>query len=99
KVYSKLVEMISPLAKQVIAVSPAIVGENIKSDANNQLKELSTIIETISTKHPNVKYLDMCSIFEKHLIKLKRSDYISTGVFRVMKDALFFRNPNRIDQL
>jgi lysophospholipase L1-like esterase len=99
EVFSKLLGMVTTSSKRVVAVSPAIVGENTKNDANKELRELSAIIESISSKHPNVSYLNMQSIFEKHLAKVNCSDYISTSVIRVMLDVLFYKSPTRIDRL
>lgn len=99
EVYTKLIDMIRPFTKRIVAICPAIIGENIKNDANMELRELAVIIESITSKHDNVSYLDMIDVFEKHLVNANSSDYIGTGVITIMKDALLYRNPTRIDRL
>ncbi|MEH7237674.1 SGNH/GDSL hydrolase family protein [Bacillus sp. JJ1562] len=97
--YQKVLEIVLASSKHVVTVSPALVGEKITNVSNKELKELSTIIHSISSKYPNVSFLDLQSVFEKNLATVTSSDYISTKVMRVMVDVLFYKNPNRIDQL
>ncbi|MFD0771706.1 SGNH/GDSL hydrolase family protein [Bacillus sp. CGMCC 1.60114] len=97
--YQKVLEIVLASSKQVVTVSPALVGENTTSVSNKEIKHLSTIIQSISSQYPNVRFLNMQSVFEEHLAKVKSSDYISTKVMRVMLDVLFYKNPNRINQL
>jgi len=99
EIFSELIEIVTTSSKRVVAVSPALVGEKINHAANKEIRKLSAIIESISSKHPNVSYLNMQSVFEKHLAKVKTSDYISTSVIRVLMDVLFYKNPTRIDRL
>ncbi|MFJ7953491.1 SGNH/GDSL hydrolase family protein [Lysinibacillus sp. NPDC096418] len=97
--FTKVIEMILTSSKHVVTVSPAVVGENTTNDANKELKELSTIIQSISSKHPNTSFLNLQSVFEQHLSKVSSSEYIGTSVLSVMKDVLFYKSPTRIDQL
>ncbi len=97
--YNQVVDLMIPSSKHVVAVSPAVIGEEIKSPSNRELKELSLIIESISNKHASVSYLNMQSVFEKQLAKVHSSNYISTSVIRVMKDVLLYKKPDRIDRL
>ena len=97
--FSKVLDMVIPNSIRVIAVSPAIVGEDIKNPSNSELRELSSIIETVSHKHTKVSFLNMQSVFERHLSNVSSSKYVSTGVLTVIKDVLFYKNPKRIDQL
>ncbi|WP_176535867.1 SGNH/GDSL hydrolase family protein [Bacillus cereus] len=97
--FSKVLDMVIPSSEHVVVVSPAIVGENIKNPSNYELRDLSSIIETISNQYPNVSFLNMQSVFEKRLANVHSSDYISTSVMTVMKDVFFYKNPARIDRL
>jgi lysophospholipase L1-like esterase len=96
--FGKVLEMITPKSKQIVVVSPAIIGENINNPSNRELRELTTIMEATS-KHSKVSFLNINSIFEKQLATLNCSAYISTSVFKVMKDVLFYKKPDRIDRL
>ncbi|WP_343221476.1 MULTISPECIES: SGNH/GDSL hydrolase family protein [Ornithinibacillus] len=97
--FNKVLDYVIPASKHVVVVTPAIVGENIENSSNIELNRLSTIMESISTKHPTVTFLNMHSVFEKYLSKVSSSEYIGTSVIRVMKDVLFYKNPSRIDRL
>ncbi|MFB5089376.1 SGNH/GDSL hydrolase family protein [Psychrobacillus sp. PGGUH221] len=97
--FNSVLDMLMPFSKQVVVVSPAVVGENIKNPTNKELRELSSIIESISSKHSKVSFLNLNSIFEKQLATLNCSDYLGTSVVRVMKDVLFYKKPERIDRL
>lgn len=96
--FNLVLDMITSFSRQVVVVSPAIVGENIKSPSNEELRELTSIMES-SSKQSNVSFLNMNAIFEKKLATLHYSDYISTGIFRVMMDVLLYKKPERIDPL
>ncbi|MGE8205524.1 SGNH/GDSL hydrolase family protein [Heyndrickxia sp. NPDC080065] len=97
--FNQVLDIIIKTCNHVITVSPALVGENLKNASNKEIKDLSAIIQTISSKHPNVSFFNMQAVFEKHLAEVTCSDYISTNVMRVMMDVLFYKNPTRIDQL
>ncbi|MDR4886003.1 hypothetical protein RGU12_00395 [Fredinandcohnia sp. QZ13] len=92
-------ELVIASSKHVVTVSPAIVGETSQNEFNKEIKNLSTIIQSLSINHVNVSFLDMYSVFEKHLSSVTSSDYISIKVMRVMLDALFYKNPTSIDRL
>ncbi|MFJ5564175.1 hypothetical protein [Lysinibacillus xylanilyticus] len=64
-----------------------------------ELKELSSIIQSISSKYTNVSFLNMQEVFEHHLDQVNSSNYININVMRVMQDVLFYKNPLRIDRL
>jgi len=98
KLFINVLELVSASSKQVVAVSPALVGETW-NDSNKELKALSSIIQLATNKYPNVHFLNMQSVFEQRLSTLDSKDYISIRVFTVMKDVLFYKNPIRIDKL
>lgn len=94
--YVNCVEMILASSKHVVS---ALIGEAIKNTPNKELKELSSIIQSISSKYTNVSFLNMQEVFAHHLEEVKSSEYMNTNVMRVMKDVLFYKNPLRIDRL
>lgn len=97
--FTQVFEIILHSAKHVVAVTPAVVGETTTNEANNELRDLSAIIQTIAHKHPNSSFLNLQSVFEKHLSKVNSSEYIGTSVMSVMKAVFFYKNPTKIDQL
>jgi len=97
--YVNCLEMILASSKHVVLVTPALIGETIKNTSNMELKELSSIIQSISSKYTNVSFLNMQEVFEYHLEQVNSSNYINTNVMRVMQDVLFYKNPLRIDRL
>ncbi|AZB42309.1 SGNH/GDSL hydrolase family protein [Bacillus sp. FJAT-42376] len=99
EVYKKCVEIILGSSKQIILVTPALIGEDTESHANKQLRTLSSIILSLADKQPNLLGLDLHTIFKHHLAQKTSSDYISVKVTRIMADALFHRKPSRIDKL
>ncbi len=97
--FIKILDILNPSQTKIVIVSPAIVGENLKNPSNNELRELSSIIHSISNNYPSVSFLNLQSEFEKKLSSIPTSDYISTNVLNVMKDVFFYKNPSRIDRL
>lgn len=97
--YQKVLECVISSSKVVITVTPAVVGEDLNNVPNQEIKQLNTLITSISHKHRNVYTLNLHTVFEQHLSSVKSSDYISTKVLRVMKDVLFYKKTSRIDQL
>ncbi|MGM0805971.1 MAG: SGNH/GDSL hydrolase family protein [Bacillota bacterium] len=97
--YQKILECVLSSSKVVITVTPAIVGEDLNNVSNQEIKQLNTLITSITHKHTNVSILNLHTVFENHLSSIKSSDYISTKVLTVMKDVLFYKKTSRIDQL
>ncbi|MGE7839506.1 SGNH/GDSL hydrolase family protein [Lysinibacillus sp. NPDC093712] len=97
--FTKVVELILSSSKQIIIVSPAIVGENMLNEPNQELKDLSAIMQSASLKYQNFCFLNLQSVFEQQLSNVTSSDYIGTSILSVMKDVLFYKKASRINQL
>ncbi|MCR2821748.1 SGNH/GDSL hydrolase family protein [Lederbergia panacisoli] len=97
--YKILLKSVLNFSKQVVVVSPALVGENPRNATNNTLQELTTIIQTIAGKHSNVSFLNMQSVFLNKLGKVKSADYIGTSVLKMMVETLFYKSHSKIDNL
>ena len=97
--YNKILHMVNESSKQVVTVSPALVGEILQNEANKEIINLSSLIESLSREHLNVTFLDMHTVFAKHLTRVTSSDYLSNNVLRIMFDVLFYKNPASIDRL
>ncbi len=97
--YDKVLELIIGSSKKVIAVTPAIVGENTSNETNNEIKELNGLIHSIASKYENVSFLNMQSLFFHHLSKVNTSDYMNTKVMRVMMDVLLYKKAAKVDKI
>lgn len=97
--YEKHLSLLSFHSKRVIAVTPALIGEQADNETNKELQELSFLIQFITSKHKNVDCLNMYEVFKEHLSVGASSDFINTNVLSIMKDALFYKNHSKIDQL
>ena len=97
--YKRIIEWIKAYSKKVIVVTPALVGEKMDSPSNMEIKELAKMVDSIASSYMDISVLDMQQIFSKHLANLECSDYISTNVMTIMKDALFVKKIPRIDKL
>ena len=98
QVYQQVLEIVISSSKKVVAVSPALVGEQIENPSNKEIKELSTLIKSLS-ENKHIHYMDLHTVFERALASGNSSGYISTNPFRVMFDVFFYKNEARIDQL
>ncbi|WP_226683237.1 GDSL-type esterase/lipase family protein [Sutcliffiella horikoshii] len=96
--YEQVLELVSQSSKKIVVVSPAVIGENINS-SNRGLLNLSMIIKEISQEHKNVIFIDLHQAFTEHLDTLHTTDYLSTGLGRLVKDVFFYRSPKRVDRL
>lgn len=96
--YEHVLELVLQSSKEVAVVSPALIGENINA-SNRGLLNLSIIMEDISKEHNHVKFIDLHRVFTEQLETLQTTDYLSTGVGRLVKDVFFYRSPKRVDRL
>ncbi|MGE6752909.1 GDSL-type esterase/lipase family protein [Rossellomorea sp. NPDC071047] len=97
--YRNILKNISSSTRYTIAVSPAIIGERLDNEFNMELKELSFIIQFITGNNPSIHFLNMQEVFLQHLSTGDSSNFINTSIFSIMKDALFYKSPPRIDHL
>lgn len=97
--YQNVLKLIQASSNEIVVVAPAIVGENLENAPNKELKELSALVQSITTKYPNASFLDMRTIFEEHLSKTTSSEYIGTNPFRVMVDVFFYKKTKKVDEL
>lgn len=97
--YKILLEKILNQSKKVIVVSPTIIGENINNEWNKQIYEFGTVISALSQQYENVVYLNLYKEFISILENYDTSEYITTNPLRVMWEALFLKNQEKIDRI
>ncbi len=95
--YKLLLEKIMSHSNIVVAVSPTIVGENINSEWNKQIRVLGNTIFTLSKQYENVLYLDLYIEFASLLENNNPSEYIATNPIKIMWEALFLKKQEKID--
>lgn len=98
-VFQKVVDIVVHSSKQVVTVSAALAGENLNNKPTNDIKDLNEAIQSISSNYSQVHFLDLHTLFKKQLGQVASSDYLNTNVMRVMIDAIFIKDPKRIDRL
>lgn len=95
----RVLEKALAASKQVVLLSPALVGEDLQNDPNMEIKELSSIMESSAMSLNNVHFVNMQNLFRQHLKHNSSTNFINTNVIRVMIEVLFYKSPSRIDQL
>lgn len=95
----KVLEKAHAASKNVVLVSPALVGEDLQNHSNQEIKELTSIMESVALKSDNIYFVNMQNLFKEHLENLECSSFINKNVMRVLLDVLFYKNPLRIDKL
>lgn len=95
----KVLEKALAASKQVVLLSPALVGEDLQNEPNMEIKELSSIMESSAMSFNNVHFVNMQNLFRQHLKHNYSTNFINTNVIRVMIEVLFYNSPSRIDQL
>jgi len=98
--YRALLDLLTPHAQQVIALTPACANEQPESRPNAALARLGVIITDVSAAYPNVRVLDLHTAFTTAL----ENERISSAVYRPphllqsLLDALLLRTPQAVDQ-
>lgn len=95
----KVLEKAHAASKNVVLVSPALVGEDLQNHSNQEIKELTSIMDSVALKSGNIYFVNMQNLFKEHLENLECSSFINKNVMRVLLDVLFYKNPLRIDKL
>jgi lysophospholipase L1-like esterase len=97
--YRSILDNLHCRAKRVNAVSPWFVGEDVDSEWNRELEELSAEVKALSSAYENVQYIDLRAVFRPQLVSTCVSRYVADGAIGVVRDALMFRDLTRIDQI
>ena len=95
--YKRILEILSPLSKKLIAVPPLFVGEDLGNVWNRELEELADIVRKLSASCENVEYLNLCKIFAKEMESRKPSNYILKSPVRLMVD-LALDTPEKVSE-
>ena len=97
--YQKCIEILRQKATKVITVPPLFMGEELQSQWNQEMEQLSSIIEQASASHANVEFLDL----RKHIIpKLENktiSNYFPNSLTRIALDTMQLKHDDQVEQM
>ncbi len=96
--YEATLHMLCHQATRVVAVSPAIRGENLDNGWNGRLLLYTRIIEDLAPRLQRVEFLDLHDIFAKELDGRTRSRTPPGSAVRAMWDALTARTGDQVDR-
>ena len=96
--YRATLDRLCRISGRVIAVSPALRGEDTSSPMNCEIDALGQVIRDLASRDEQVEYLDVRSIFVQALAGRRVSQYRARSALRVLLDALTLRSRERIDR-
>lgn len=95
--YSRILNLLSPKAANVVTVSPLLIGEDLSNRWNQELAKLCEIVASVSSSFSNAHHLDLRTRFSEELAGRTISDYIPKSNIRIARDMLSLRTPAQID--
>jgi len=96
--YRAILDRLCRVSGRVIAVSPALRGEDTGSWMNCEIDVLGHVIQDLASRDERVEYLDVRSIFVQALAGRRVSGYHARSAVRVLLDAFTLRSWERIDR-
>ncbi len=96
--YQETLDLLCPVAKKIITVSPLLRGEDMSSAWNQRLAFLSDIIEELTGHCDNAQYFDLRARFVRELAGKPLSRYRTRSTLRVALDILALRKPEQVDR-
>jgi lysophospholipase L1-like esterase len=96
--YEATLEHLCRIGKRVIAVSPALRGEDINNRWNHQLQTVATLIKESAPQHERAEYLDLWPALATELAKRNTIDYVPSSAVRVALDTLTLRDGEQVDR-
>jgi lysophospholipase L1-like esterase len=97
KYYRSILDILSLNARTIYAVSPLCIGEDLGNPWNRQLDGLRDTIETVSSAHEHVAYIDMKEALASKLKDAHISDYVVHSLVRVSLDAFLLNTDEKVD--
>ncbi len=99
--YRDLLDLLTPCATRLVAVSPLSIGEEPDNRWNRRLGELNDIIAGLTAGYPTVTYLDMRPAFFAHVGErpVPAEFYLSRGIHAVVADAIMLVRSEDVDRV
>jgi lysophospholipase L1-like esterase len=96
--YSALLGLLGDLAARVVAVAPALKGEDLDSDLNREVEAIARVIEAAASRRESVEFLDLRPAIARELDGRPTSSYLPRGVFGVGIDLATLRSDEQVDR-
>ncbi len=96
--YHLTLEILCQQADRVITVPPLFMGEDVNNRWNQELGELSSIIEQVSTSYPKVQYLNLRKVIFPKLNDKIPSKYLPISLTKIVLDTLFLKQKEQVDK-
>ena len=96
--YQRTLDLLTPKATFVFAVSPLFIGEDMTNEWNQQLTTVDNTIVQVAGGYNNVEYLDLRSELIAALDTGRVSSYVLNSATQVVVDTLFLRTNDQIDR-
>jgi lysophospholipase L1-like esterase len=97
--YQAILELLRSRAERVVAVSPLLKGEDLDSEWNRRLAELTHEIESLAAQSRSTAFLDLRPRVLAALSNRRTASYLPNNVFRVALDILTLRGTPQIDRV
>lgn len=97
--YQRTLELLRQTARQILAVSPLLIGEDLENPWNRELGDLREIIASVCAFFDDVQHLDLRACVSERLKGGHASGYLPMSVTSVALDALLLRTPARVDRV
>jgi len=95
--YNNLITHIKEKNKNIIIISPLLIGEDLSNKWNNELSGINNVIYDIS-KTNNLIYLDVYAQYKKYLSGKLISDYLPIKLLSIYKDSKTLTTTSLVDQ-
>lgn len=96
--YRATLEELITRAGRVFTVSPWFVGEDIGNPWNQELDELSAVIERLSSRYEDVSFIDLRAVFRSKLAGKSTADYVARGVAGIGRDLMTLHNQDQVNR-
>ena len=97
--YRALLDLLMPFAGTLVAVSPALIGEDAGSASNAALADLGAIIGDLAAGYPTVTFLDLHAQYIAALRRYPPVSYRPMHPLQSVIDTLKLCSPEAVDRV
>lgn len=89
--YRRLIDLLYPQTRQLVTVTPLLIGEDIHNPWNRNLARMGEIIQTISAEYSKVRCIDIRSKIVPKLEGKEASSFFPRSLIRILRDMAAFK--------